>query len=106
MLEAKGWSVYNIDLDPVRQYLLEYDLFPAARLKGDILDDSQYAIDYDVPDLVSMELSVTPDRDKGITTMEDPIGRISLGDTVIENGDEAEMICSQDGCILTDQSLF
>ncbi len=92
MLEAKGCSLYNTDLDPVRQYLLEYNLFPAARLKGDILDDSQYAVDYEVPELVSTELSVTPDRDKGIITMDDPIGRITLGDTVIENGDEAEMI--------------
>ncbi len=92
MLEAKGCCLYNIDLDPVRQYLLEYDLFPTARLRGDILDDSQYALDYDVPDLVSMELSVTPDRENGIITMEDPIGRITLGDTIIENRDEAEMI--------------
>ncbi len=92
MLESKGCSLYNIDLDPVRQYLLEHDLFPAARLKGDILDDNQYALDYEVPELVSTELSVTPDRDKGIITMDDPIGRITLGDTVIENGDEAEMI--------------
>ncbi len=92
MLEAKGCSLYNIDLDPVRQYLLEHDLFPAAKLKGDVLDDNQYALDYEVPELVGMELSVTPDRDKGIITMDDPIGRITLGDTVIENGDEAEMI--------------
>jgi len=92
MLEAKGCSLYNIDLDPVRQYLLEHDLFPVARLKGDILDDSQYALDYEVPELLGMELSVTPDRDKGIITMEDPIGRITLGDTAIENEDEAEMI--------------
>ncbi len=92
MLEAKGCSLYDIDLDPVRQYLLEYDLFPAARLKGDILDDSQYAIDYEVPELVGMELSVTPDRNKGIITMDDTIGRITLGDTIIENRDETEMI--------------
>jgi hypothetical protein len=39
-----------------------------------------------------MALSVTPDRDKGIITMDDPICRITLVDTVIENGDEALMI--------------
>ncbi len=43
MLQAKGCSLYNIDLDPIRQYLLEYNLFPTARLKGDALDDSQFA---------------------------------------------------------------
>src|SRR4030066_1919489 len=92
MLEAKGCSLYNIDLDPVRQYMLEHGLFPMARLTGEALDDKQYAIDYEVPELVSMELSVTPGRDKGIITMDDPIGRITLGNTVIENKDEAEMI--------------
>ncbi len=92
MLEAKGCSLYNIDLDPVRQYMLEHGLFPMTRIKGDVLDDSQYAIDYEIPELVSMELSVKPDRDKGIITMDDPIGKIILGYTVIENKDEAEMI--------------
>ncbi len=92
MLEAKGCNLYNIDLDPVRQYQLEHGLFPMARLRGDVLDDSQYALDYEIPDLVSKELSVTPGRNKGIITMDDPIGRITLGNTVIEHKDEAEMI--------------
>jgi DNA polymerase elongation subunit (family B) len=92
MLETRGCSLYNIDLDPVRQYLLEHNQFPMAKLRGDVLDDSQYALDYEIPDLVSMELSVTPGKNKGIITMGDPIGRIALGNTVIENKDEAEMI--------------
>ncbi len=91
MLEAKGCRLYNIDLDPGRQYLLGCGLFPMAKLRGDFLDDSEYAIDYEVPDLVKMELSVMPGRDKGIVTMDDPIGRIDLGDIVIEGG-ESEMI--------------
>ncbi len=92
MLEAKGCGLYNIDLDPVRQYLLEHSVFPLARLEGDVLDDSQYALDYEIPELVGMELSVTPAKDKGIITMDDPIGSINLGDIVIEQKDEAEMI--------------
>ncbi|HIH43597.1 MAG TPA: hypothetical protein HA257_00510, partial [Candidatus Methanoperedenaceae archaeon] len=92
MLEARGCSLYNIDLDPVRQYLLEHNLFPAARLRGDVLDDEQYALDYEIPELVSTELSVIPDRDHGIITMDDPIGRITLGDTFIERDDEARMV--------------
>jgi DNA polymerase elongation subunit (family B) len=88
MLEAKGCSLYNIDIDPVRQYLLGHSMFPMTKLP----DDSQYAFDYEVPDLVSMELSVTPRREKGIVTIDDLIGRITLGDTIIEQKDEAEMI--------------
>jgi hypothetical protein len=60
MLEAKGCSLYNIDLDPVRQYLLEHNLFPIAKLKA----DNQYAIDYEIPELLSMELSVPSRREK------------------------------------------
>lgn len=97
MLEAKGCGLYNIDLDPVRQYLLEYDLFPAAKLKGNALDDTQYALDYEVPELASVELSVTPGRNKGIVTMDGPIGRITLGDTVIEDKDEGEILESLAG---------
>lgn len=92
MLETRGCGLYNIDLDPVRQYLLERNLFPMARLAGALLDDSQYALDYEIPELVSKELMVTPRKNKGIVTMGDPIGRITLGNTLIENKDEAEMI--------------
>ncbi len=92
MLEAKGCQLYNIDLDPVRQYLLGCGLFPMAKLNGDALEDSQYAIDYEVPDLLKMELSVIPERDKGIVTIDDPIGRMTLGDAVIEGRSESEMI--------------
>ncbi len=88
MLEAKGCSLYNIDIDPVRQYLLERDLFPMAKIAG----DSQYALDYEVPELLSMKLSATPAREKGIPTMDDPIRSIAFGDTVFEDEDEAAMI--------------
>ncbi|HWQ95817.1 MAG TPA: DNA polymerase domain-containing protein [Candidatus Methylomirabilis sp.] len=92
MLEAKGCSLYNIDLDPVRQYLLEHSLFPMAKLNGDTSDDSQYALDYEVPELTSMQLSVMPATDKAIITINEPIGRITLGDIVIEGRSESEMI--------------
>ncbi len=92
MLEAKGCDLYNIDLDPVRQYSLGCGLFPMAKLKGVSPVDSQFALDYEVPALTSMNLTVTPARDRGIVTMEDPIRRINLGNTVIQDDDEVEML--------------
>jgi len=89
MLEAKGCDLYNIDLDPVRQYLLERSLFPMIKLDG---RDKQFAIDYELPPLASMKLSVTPERDRGIATTDDPIRSITLGDTVLEGGDEAGLL--------------
>jgi DNA polymerase elongation subunit (family B) len=89
MLEAKGCSLYNIDLAPVRQYLLERNLFPMIKLDG---SDSQFAIDYELPPLFSMKLSVTPARDRGIATTDDPIRSITLGDTVLDGGDEVSLL--------------
>lgn len=92
MLEAKGCSLYNIDVDPVRQYLLETGLFPTAKLDSDIPDDSQFAIDYEMPKVSCADLSISPRRDKGIMTFDDSIGRIILNDTIIEDGDECGII--------------
>jgi DNA polymerase elongation subunit (family B) len=89
MLEAKGCGLYNIDLDPVRQYLLERSLFPMIKLDS---SDSQYAIDYELPDLSIMKLSVAPAKNKGIATTDDPIRSIMLGDTVLDEVDEARML--------------
>jgi DNA polymerase elongation subunit (family B) len=89
MLEAKGCGLYNIDLAPVRQYLLERNLFPMIKLDG---SDSQFAIDYELPPFASMKLSVTPARDRGIATTDDPIRSITLGDTVLEGGDEVSLL--------------
>lgn len=89
MLEAKGCGLYNIDIGPVRQYLLERSLFPMIKLDG---SDSQFAIDYELPSLASMKLLVTPERDRGIATTDDPIRSITLGDTVLEEGDEAGLL--------------
>ncbi len=73
--KAHGWTAILR-----RQYLLERNLFPMAKLNG---GDSQYALDYEVPRLTGMKLSVTPARDRGITTMDDPIHSIALGDIML-----------------------
>ncbi len=89
MLEAKGCGLYNIDLDPVRQYLLERSLFPMIKLD---CSDIQDAIEYELPLLSSMKLSVTPVKERGIAKPDDPIRSVTLGDAVHENRDEAELL--------------
>jgi len=54
--------LYNIDLDPARQYMLSKNLFPVANLEA----DDRYSMDYAVPHLKVMELSVKPERKHGI----------------------------------------
>lgn len=87
MLEERGCMLYNIDLDPARQYLLSKNMFPMANLDT----DDRYSMDYAIPYLKSMELSVKPKRKHGLLTMDDPIGSITLGETVLA-GDETEML--------------
>ena len=89
MLEGRGCMLYNIDLDPARQYLLSKNIFPMA----DLDKDERYSMDYTVPPLKIMELSVKPERKHGIITMDEPAGSITAGETVL-TGDETEMLCS------------
>lgn len=85
MLEER--MLYNIDLDPARQYMLSKNLFPMADLEG----DERYSMDYVVPHLKVMELSVKPERKHGILTMDEPIGSITAGETILDS-DENEML--------------
>lgn len=95
ILESNEYSLYNIDVSVVRQYLLEKKLFPIARLKNNTLDDDQYALDYDI-NLLSKELSIIP-KSKGIFTINDPIEKIYFGDSIIEGSEQyiIEMLNSE-----------
>ncbi len=87
MLEERGCMLYNIDLDPARQYMLFKNIFPM----GNPNVDNRYSLDYEVPLLKVMELSVKPEKQHGIITMDEPIGSITLGVTVLD-GHEKEML--------------
>jgi DNA polymerase elongation subunit (family B) len=95
MLEERGCMLYNIDLDPARQYMLGKGIFPMANMEA----DNRYSLDYEIPDLKVMELSVKPKKQRGIITMDEPIGSITLGETTIQ-GDENDMICELSRLIL------
>jgi len=88
MLEERGCMLYNIDLDPARQYMLGKGIFPMANMEA----DDRYLLDYEIPDLKVMELCVKPQKQRGIITMDEPIGSITLGETIIQ-GDENDMMC-------------
>lgn len=88
MLEERGCMLYNIDLDPARQYMLGKGIFPMANMAT----DDRYSLDYEIPGLNVMRLCVKPEKQNGIITMDKPIGSITLGETTIQ-GDENDMIC-------------
>ena len=91
MLEQRGWRAYNVDLSPARQYLLDNGLFPLGRLTSGLgLDDDQQAMDYSVPELITLTLQVIPATDRN-PCFSDPIREIHVGDHVLD-GEEAGMI--------------
>ena len=91
MLEQRGWRAYNVDLSPARQYLLDNGLFPLARLTSGLgLDDDQQAMDYSVPELITLTLQVIPATDRN-PCFSDPIREIHVGDHVLDE-EEAGMI--------------
>ena len=94
MLDERGCMLYNIDLNPARQYLHLKNMFPMANL--DI--DDRYSMDYTIPDLKIMEFSVKPKRKHGIITMDEPVGSITLGENMLD-GNEYELLCNISGLI-------
>jgi DNA polymerase elongation subunit (family B) len=88
MLEERGCMLYNIDLDPARQYMLGKGIFPMANMEA----DERYSLDYEIPGLKVMELCVKPQKQRGIISMDEPIGSITLGENTIQ-GNENDLIC-------------
>ncbi len=78
------YEVHNCDWHADRVYLFSCDLFPLARVEIEaektglkyILLDSVESLDYVVPPLRKMELSIEIDKKGRITNFKDPIQRI------------------------------
>lgn len=93
MFKKIGCDICNVDINPVRQYLLNKNLFPMAKIKSYlVLDDDQNATSYNIPDLKYRNLSISPKKEKGIVNPEVPIGKITFGDTIFDKGSESELI--------------
>ncbi len=90
ILEEKC-QLYNIDIDIIRKYLLEKNLFPTAKLKNYDLDDKQFSLDYEFPDIKSVDLIIKEENKKGIRNFNDKISCIIFGETIIE-GEESDII--------------
>lgn len=99
----RKYHLFNVDVPHTHVYLYERDAFPLARVRlRDGLDlefhllDSAESMDYELPTLRSIWLSVEPKREGILPTFRDPIGSISIsrGEDVfvLEEGDEVEKL--------------
>jgi len=90
--QKESCKLYNIDIDIARKYLLEKNLFPTATFKNyNEIEDKQFSLDYEFPDLKVTNLIIKEENKKGIRTFDYEIGSIILGDIVLE-GKEPDMI--------------
>ncbi len=89
-------KLYNIDIDAVRKYLLEKNLFPMAKLKNyNEIEDDQFSLDYEIPDIKIVNLIIKEENKKGIRTFDDKIGSITIRDVrkdIILEGKESDII--------------
>src|SRR3990170_3049066 len=99
------YAVHNCDLQGDRMYLFNHDIFPLAHVEVDdcngclryrLLDDSVESVDYTVPPLRVMRLSVEIAKKGRISSFDDPIGKITVAQAeqqiVIDSGGEGEKL--------------
>ena len=90
----KEYTLFNVDLRFSQRYFVEKDIFPMGLLefrpKPRMIDDP-YAIDYEMPPLSSICLSVVPQATKGIPTFEDRLLSAKVGEHVVD-GDEEDVL--------------
>ncbi|HKZ88127.1 MAG TPA: DNA polymerase domain-containing protein [Candidatus Bathyarchaeia archaeon] len=99
------YAVHNCDLQGDRMYLFNHDIFPLAHvevydcngcLRYRFLDDSVESVDYTVPPLRVMRLSVEIAKKGRISSFDDPIGKITVAQAeqqiVIDSGGEGEKL--------------
>jgi DNA polymerase elongation subunit (family B) len=93
----RDYALYNVDLDPAARFLAARGLFPLARCTAGLepLDDA-WALEYELPPLRVLDLEAEPAAPGPVRTPDDAVGRVRLGEQVLEerDGDEAALLRS------------
>jgi DNA polymerase elongation subunit (family B) len=94
----RDYQLFGVDLHPAAQFLAARGLFPLCALSpgpGLQADDDPWALDYALPPLHLVRLDAAPGPGAGpLPSPEDPLGRITVGEAVLEerDGDEAALL--------------
>jgi DNA polymerase elongation subunit (family B) len=98
------YEVHNCDLHGDQAYLFSHDIFPLAFVEVEAeseglkytLLDSVESVDYTIPPLRTMRLSIEIAKKGKIANLDDPIGKIGLTqaskEIVIDSGEERERL--------------
>ncbi len=95
-LGIERYDFYNVDIDAARQYMVMNRLFPFARVEvtGNRVEvrDNPYSLHYPIPELRTVNLSVSVRTDAAFPSLSDPIDHVVLEEKRIvqQNMKEAE----------------
>ena len=91
------YHLFNVDIRLPTRYLQERGVFCHAQVSWDgkrfILDDTQWAVDYDVPRFTIVHLDVSS-KTKGFPSFQEPLPGVRLNDEIIEEDNETDTILS------------
>jgi DNA polymerase elongation subunit (family B) len=91
------YQLFNVDLRLPSRYLQERGVFCHAQVAWDgkrfILDDTQWALDYNVPSFKILHLDISAKK-KGFPSFQQPIPGITIDDEVIQEDNETDTILS------------
>ncbi|MFQ5884338.1 MAG: DNA polymerase domain-containing protein [Thermoplasmata archaeon] len=99
MIDAQGgyrdFQLYNVDIRLAQRYLVEKGVFPMAYVdvgKEFILLDEQWAMEYPLPELRSVQIGVKVKSATQIKKFKDPIEAIKVGERVIKSDNERDVL--------------
>jgi len=91
------YQLFNVDMRLPTRYLQERGVFCHAQVtwngKRFILDDDQWALDYQVPSLRVLHLGIAPKKQE-IPSFQEPLPGITINDEVIQENNETDTILS------------
>ena len=97
------YQLFNVDLRLPTRYLLSRGVFCHAWVKWDgkqfMLDDEQWALDYEVPSLRVLSFDVKQKTRGNLSSFDSPISSIVLGDETVQEENEGDTIRSAMGRI-------
>ncbi|MDH5361903.1 MAG: hypothetical protein OEW84_01120 [Aigarchaeota archaeon] len=100
----RKFHAFDVDMWPEQRYLYEKDLFPLAQVEAEpqgeqlswSLTDNVESLEYEVPPLTSLSISVEVNKEGWIPSFHDPVGSITVEDQgeriVVDSGEEAEKL--------------
>ncbi|RLF58892.1 MAG: hypothetical protein DRN27_04165 [Thermoplasmata archaeon] len=92
------YQLYNVDLRIPTRYLQDHNLFFNAYVSWDqhvfSLCDDQWAIDYCIPDFSSCTFSIQQKKQQHMSSVDDPILKITVDNIVFQKENECDTIIS------------